>query len=75
MYRLAKYLYELGKHNAYQQLKGELFLFIGSEPIRYNDLDRGISESESAFKKRVDAWFAAREILNEFFAEDPFKNS
>lgn len=70
MYKLAKYLYELGQKNAYDRLRSDLYLFIGQEPIRYNDLERGISESEAAFKKRVDAWFAARELLDKFF-QDP----
>lgn len=71
MYRLAKYLYELGQKNAYEKLKGELYLFMGQEPIRYRDPERGIEESEAAFKKRVDAWFAARKLLEEFFQEEP----
>lgn len=64
---LGKWLYELGKKHAYEQLKAELYLYIGQEPIRYQDIEHGIEESESAYKKRVDAWFAARKLLGEFF--------
>lgn len=67
---LGKWLYELGKRHAYDQLKAELYLFIGREPIRYQDIQRGIEESESAYKKRVDAWFAARNLLEEFFDQN-----
>lgn len=72
MYKLAKYLYELGQHNAYEKLKGELYLYIGNEPVQYKDLERGILETDAAFKKRVDSWFGAREILDKFFREDDY---
>lgn len=72
---LGKWLYDLGKRHAYDQLKSELYLYIGREPIRYQDLERGISESEIAYKKRIDAWFAARELLDRFFDTDPNKDT
>lgn len=71
MYRLAKYLYELGHRNAYEKLKSELYLYIGHEPVQYKDIEHGIFEDDKAFKKRVDSWFGAKELLDKFFNDDP----
>lgn len=66
---LGKWLYELGKRHAYEQLRAELYLYIGREPVRYSDLEFDMKESEASYKKRIDAWFEARKLLDAFFQE------
>jgi hypothetical protein len=66
---LGKWLYNLGKRHAYEQLRAELYLFIGQEPTRFSDPDFGMSESDASYKKRVDGWFEARKMLTTFFGE------
>jgi len=70
VHRLAKWAYNLGKKNAREQLKAELYLFIGQEPHRYNDTEFDMVESEASFKRRIDGWFAAREMLQKFLVDN-----
>lgn len=67
MYRLVKWAHDLGKRHAYEQLRAELYLFIGQEPVRFRDPEFEMEESEKNFQKRIDAWFEARKMLQAFF--------
>ena len=67
MYKLAQWLYELGAKNEQRKLHMELLFHIGQQPVRYLDSEAGIEESEQHYNKRLDAWFAAREMIQSFF--------
>ena len=67
MYRLSKWLYELGRRNEYDRIKADMMAWLSAEPVRYIDSKNDIQESEAHFKKRLDGWFAAREHIEEYF--------
>jgi hypothetical protein len=68
MYKLAKWIYELGHRHAYEQIRADMKLYFGTEPVRYIDTSgMGFEESEKHFEERVDAWFAARTVVAEYF--------
>jgi hypothetical protein len=69
MYKLARWLYALGTDNEYKRFKIDLLLYFNEQPMRYIDQDRGIRESDEHYKKRVDGWFVARKMIDEFFGE------
>ena len=67
MYRLARWMYELGYRHAFDKIKADMLNYLSTEPKRYEDIDRGIREDDEHFKKRLDGWFAAREYIDEYF--------
>jgi hypothetical protein len=69
MYKLSRWLYELGAKNERKHLESDLFYYLSQQPVRYHDADAGMKESDEHFKKRIDSWFAARELIEKFFQE------
>lgn len=69
MYKLARWLYALGRKHEYDRVKNELKIFLSYQPPRFVDHERGIKEDDEHYKKRINGWFAAREIYDDFFAE------
>ena len=69
MYKLAKWIYALGAKHERDKLKSELHYFLGWQPERLIDEKNGMTESEEHYKKRLDGWFEARKLVEEFFVE------
>lgn len=67
MYKLAKYLVALGERRAGDKLRADLFYFLGWQPERLINEEMDAQESEGHYQKRLDAWFMARELVNDFF--------
>lgn len=69
MYKLARWLYDLGQRHMYDQLRNDLMAYTAQEPRRWKDSDHGMQESEEHFMKRRAEWFANRRFVDDFFAE------
>lgn len=69
MYKLARWLYARACRDERERIKAELFYYIGWQPERRIDQEAGMIESEAHYQKRLDTWFAARQLVEEFFRE------
>lgn len=69
MYKLGKWLHELGAKHERELLKADLFYYLGWQPVKRDDPETGMREAEAHYNKRLDAWFAARELIENFFKE------
>jgi hypothetical protein len=69
VYKLAKFLIAYGAKQEREKLKADLFYYLGWQPERRIDEEAGMTESEEHFKKRLDGWFEARQMINDFFRE------
>jgi hypothetical protein len=74
MYKLAKWIYAIGAAHARDNFKTQLLLFFNEQPVRYHNEEKGIKEDDAHYKKRIDGWFYARKMLDEFFDEFEYNN-
>lgn len=69
MYKLAKYLMAYAAKKEREKLKADMFYYLGWQPERMYNEELGAHENDTHYQKRLDGWFAARQIVNDFFAE------
>lgn len=74
MYKLAKYLVALGERRAAEKLRADLFYFLGWQPERLFNEELDVQESEEHYERRLEAWFMARGLANDFFKANDERN-
>jgi hypothetical protein len=74
MYKLARWLYATAVRNEHRRLKSDILVYFSYQPVRIVDADRGIKESDEHYKKRIDGWFIARQMLDDYFNDTEQKH-
>lgn len=67
MYKLARWLYDLGRKHEYDTLRNELFILASRRPERFDDPEFGMQEDEKHFSKRIDDWFTIQKFVEAFY--------